>query len=296
MRGRVLAVYLSICVLWGSTWSLNALALRDVPPLLFVGVRSALAAALLAPVALRQMSGIPWRWMTGIAVLQVAIPYGLMFIAQQWTPSALCAVLFASFPVWMVLFARVMLPGEQLTPRRILGAILGISGVAVIQGSAFSRIDASSRVALGGVLIVTASILAAAANVLVRRSPHVVRPLALTFGQTAVSAALLLTASVAFEHGRVAVWSPLAMGAVVYLAVFGTIATYAGLYWLAPRVSVSAIGAIPLVDTTVAVALGALVLREPVGWNLFAGGALVLSAVALEAAAPPRPASSSALA
>jgi drug/metabolite transporter (DMT)-like permease len=288
MRGRVLAVYLSICVLWGSTWSVNAVALRDVPPLLLVGVRSALAATMLAPFALRELAGMSWRWVTAIAILQLTIPYGLMFVAQQWTPSSLAAVLFATFPVWMVLLARLFLPGEALTRRRLAGAVLGIAGVAVLQLPAFTRLDASARVALGGALIVVASVVSAAANVLVRRRPHAIRPLALTFAQAAIAAVALLAASALFERDRSVTWSPFALGAVVYLAAFGTVATYAGLYWLAPRVSVSAIGAIPLVDTTVAVALGALVLREHVGWNLAAGATLVLSAVALEAAGPSR--------
>jgi drug/metabolite transporter (DMT)-like permease len=52
----------------------------------------------------------------------------------------------------------------------------------------------------------------------------------------------------------------------------------------------AAIGAIPLLDTTVAVTLGALVLRERIGWPLLAGGALVLTAVALANQAPAEPA------
>jgi drug/metabolite transporter (DMT)-like permease len=291
MRGRVLGVYLSICILWGSTWSINAVALRDVPPLLLVGVRMALAALLLAPIAARQSAGMPWGWVASLGLLQVTIPYALMFTAQQWTPSALSAVLFATFPVWMVLLARALLPGEPLTPRRLTGAALGISGVAVLQGPAFLRLDASGRVALGGALIVLASILAATANVLVRRRPQLIKPFALVFGQTALAAVLLLSASALFERGRAVTWSPFALGAVVYLAVFGTVLTYAGLYWLAPRVSIVAIGTIPIVDTTVAVTLGALALREPIGWNLAFGGALVLGAVALEATAPARGAS-----
>jgi drug/metabolite transporter (DMT)-like permease len=41
------------------------------------------------------------------------------------------------------------------------------------------------------------------------------------------------------------------------------------------------IGVIPLIDTLVAVALGAVVLREPVGGRLWAGGAMILAGAAL---------------
>jgi drug/metabolite transporter (DMT)-like permease len=41
------------------------------------------------------------------------------------------------------------------------------------------------------------------------------------------------------------------------------------------------IGAIPLIDTLLALALGAAVLGEPIGWRLVIGGALVLGGAAL---------------
>ena len=83
------------------------------------------------------------------------------------------------------------------------------------------------------------------------------------------------------ERGAPIAFTPSAVAALVYLAVFATAVTYVGLYWLVPRVPIAALGAIPLLDTTVAVSLGALWLGETVGWHLAAGGALVLSAAAL---------------
>ena len=80
------------------------------------------------------------------------------------------------------------------------------------------------------------------------------------------------------------------MFALFYLAVLGTAVTYLFLFWLIPRVPLSAIGAIPLLDTTVAVILGTAVLGEAVGWPLLAGGALVLTGAALANQAPVEPA------
>ena len=69
--------------------------------------------------------------------------------------------------------------------------------------------------------------------------------------------------------------------AVAYLAVFGTAIPYLFLFWLLPRIPVAAIGAIPLLDTTFAVFLGTVVLREPLEPTLLAGGALVFAGAAL---------------
>jgi len=257
-------------------------------------VRMVLAAALLAPFALR---GGAWRVLAGpagrlialVGVFQIALPYGLMFVAQQWVPSGLAAILFATFPVWIAVLARLLLPGETLGPGRVAAALLGVAGVAVLQLPHLGRVEGSGPLALGSGLIVVASMVVALANVLARRHLVAVSPLAMTAGQVTVGAAVLMLAALVLEHGVPGAYTPRAIAALLYLAVFATAVTYIGLYWLVPRVPISAIGAIPLLDTTVAVALGALLLGERVGWHLAAGGAMVLAAAGLAARGPRAP-------
>jgi drug/metabolite transporter (DMT)-like permease len=288
VRARILLVYVAIAALWGSTWLFIRLGLRDLPPLLFAGTRMGIAAALLAPFALR---GGAWRELAGpargrvalVGLFQIALPYGLMFVAQQWVPSGLSAVLFATFPVWIALLARLLLPGERLTPSRLASAALGVAGVAVLEAPHLFHLEASARLALGGGLILVASVVVALANVLVRRDLLHVSPLAMTTGQAAVGSVVLLLAAALLERGRPAHLTPTAMLALGYLSVGGTALTYLGLYWLVPRISIAAIGALPLLDTTVAVTLGVVVLHEPVGWPLAVGGGMVLAAAGLAA-------------
>lgn len=269
------------------------IGLRDLPPLLFAGTRMLLAAAVLFPFALKAGLKIT-RSMVVVGVLQIGIPYALMFAAQQWLPSALTAVIFATFPVWLVLAARVMLPDERLTPRKLLACALGIGGVALLQLPAMRAAALSPLAPIGGVLVLSASIIAAFSNVLVRRDLGSYPAVSLTFVQVFVGALLILVFSLLLERGRPFAFTLPATLVLVYLAVFGTAVTYLCLFWLIPRVPMSAIGAIPLLDTTVAVILGALVLRERIGWPLLAGGALVLTGAALANQVPAEPAVESA--
>ncbi len=288
MRARIVLVYVGIAFLWGSTWASIKVGLRDLPPLTFAGVRMAIAAAVLLPFAarsgaLRVLAGELGPRVALVGVFQIALPFGLMFVAQQWVPSGLSAILFATFPVWIALLARALLPGERLTGPRIASAVLGICGVAVLELPSLAALQGSGRLALGSALIVLASIIVALANVLVRRHLVAVSPLTMTAGQTAIGAAALLAAALVLERGRPAAFTPNAVAALLYLAVFGTALTYVGLYWLVPRVPIATIGALPLLDTTFAVSLGTLVLAEPLTWHLAAGGGLVLVAGALAA-------------
>lgn len=292
MKATIVLVYAAVALLWGSTWAVIRIGLDDLPPLLFAGVRMALATAVLAPFAIRAggLGAVP-RGARGhvalVGMFQIALPYGLMFVAQQWVPSSLSAILFATFPIWIALLARLVLPGETLGPAKLLSALLGIAGIVVLQLPALRAFEASPRLALGSVLIVSASIIVALANVLVRRHLLAVPPLAMTTGQTAIGSVALLAAALLLERGRDVAFTPAAWGALVYLAVFGTALTYLGLYWLVPRIPIAAIGALPLLDTTVAVLLGAVLLDEPVGPNLAVGGAMVLFAAWLASRSGP---------
>jgi drug/metabolite transporter (DMT)-like permease len=282
---RVRLAWIGCCVLWGSTWLFIKLGLRDLPPLRFAAVRMSLAAAVLLPFAARAgLGGLARADLARVGfvgLLQIGIPYALLFAAQQWVASSLAAVLFATFPVWLLLIARVVLPGERLTSRKLVAAALGISGVLVLQLPALRAGDSGDRATVGGLLIVAAAIVVALANVLTRRGFHRIAPVVLTFVQVASGAALLVAVAALLDAGRAASWTARAAFAVGWLAVLGTALPYLMLFWLLPRIPVAAIGAIPLLDTTIAVCLGSLVLGEPLGWHLVAGGALVLGGAAL---------------
>ena len=296
LAGRRLAMYLALCLVWGSTWLAIKIGLADLPPLRFAAFRMALACVLVAPFAIAAWRGgarpdafekraIAWN-----GALQIGVQYTCIFIAEQWIESGVAALLFATFPIWVGIFAHYLLPAEPLTRRTLASAALGLAGVAVIESRALARIfDAETRPLLaGGALMVAASLVAGYANVLNKKHLGRVAPIHNVFGQTVVGSAMLLALAFAFERGEAARWTPAATGALVYLAVMGTALPFAGLFWLIPRVPVAVIGTIPVVDTVIAVALGALVLGEELSWRLFVGGALILGAVLLVARAGPQ--------
>lgn len=305
LSGRRLAVYVFLCAVWGSTWLGIKIGLRDLPPLRYAGFRMAMACLLLAPVALARRGRVPIRgrnptrreiFLVGVAgFLQIGVCYAFLFVASQWIESGLAAILFSSFPIWIGLFGHYLLPDEPLTRRTVASAALGLTGVGIIEGPAIATLSAStsSRLLLGGALVFASAIVAAYANVLNKRSFADVSPIFNVWGQTFIGAAFLLLAALVFERGAPARWTPSAILSLGYLAIFGTALTFAGLFWLIPRVPVAVIGTIPLVDTFIAVLLGSVVLRERLSPRIFAGGLLILAGVLL-AASPRRSASISA--
>ncbi|RKH15747.1 EamA family transporter [Corallococcus praedator] len=286
-----IAVAYAICFLtWGSTWAVVKVGLEDLPPLRFVGTRMLIAGVALLPFARSRGAtlggGTGWR-IAGIGVLQLAVPFGLLFVAQQWIPSSWSALLFSTFPVWLLLVGRVLLPDQPLTPQKLFAAVLGLTGVVALQHQELVSLSLSAQVLLGCGMTLGAASVVAVANVLVRQHMTHVPPHLLTLVQTLSSAVLLLGASALLEWNQPAHWTPRALGALLYLALGGTVITYQCLYWLLPRISLAALGAMALLDTLVAVTLGVALLGEPLTPSLLAGGVLILTAAAIANREPP---------
>jgi drug/metabolite transporter (DMT)-like permease len=291
LRGRALAVYVLLCAIWGSTWLSIKIGLQYLPPLRFAAFRMALACLVLAPFAFRRRDHRPtrreWGFVALAGFLQIGLFYALIFIAQQWIESGLAALLFATFPICAGIFAHFLLPDEPLTAKTIAAAGLGLSGVALIEGAAIVRALQADFGALlrGGGLVFAAAIVSGFASVVVKKHLGRVDPIVNVSAETLVGAAFLLPVAALFEGGQPARWTPAAVGSLFYLAIFGTAVTFAGLFWLIKRVPISVVSTIPLVDTLIAVVLGAVVLGERLPARALAGGALILLGVVLAARA-----------
>jgi drug/metabolite transporter (DMT)-like permease len=293
LRGSRLAMYVALCAVWGSTWLAIKIGLRDLPPLWFAGIRMALACLLLTPFALRSSAGNlsarQKRWVAWTGLLQIGVAYACVFQAEEWIDSGLAALLFATFPIFIGLFAHVMLPDEPLRARTLVSALLGLGGVAVIEAPAARAAlsGATGTLVAGGVLMLISAVAAAYANVAYKKHLGGVAPLLTTWGQTLVGSAFLLLLALLFERGAPLHWTTSSVSALLYLAIFGTALPFVGLFWLLRRVPVALIGTIPVVDTVIALALGSLVLGEILSPRVLFGGLFILAGVLL-AASPAR--------
>ena len=291
LRGRTLAMYVALCAVWGSTWLAIKIGLRDLPPLWFGGIRMALACLLLTPFAWRSRKSAPpltprqKRWVAWAGLLQIGVAYACVFQAEKWIDSGLAALLFATFPVFIGLFAHRMLPDEPLRPRAIAAALLGVGGVAVIEGpEALAALSgATPTLVAGGALMVVSALAAAYSNVAFKKHLGGVAPLVTTWGQTMAGSAFILLLAAAFERGEPLRWTASSVASLLYLSVCGTALPFVGLFWLLRRVPVAIIGTIPVVDTVIALALGSLVLGESLSPRVLVGGLLILAGVLLAA-------------
>ena len=279
----VAAAYLTLCVIWSSTWLAIKIGLQDLPPISFVSLRFAIAIAVLLAISVGRVRLLPLRrddfkLLAYTGVLMFAMNYALLFWAELYVSSGLSAVLQATIPIFGMVFAHFILPGEPLRWQRVAGAVLAVGGVAVI----CSRLlDFGGLLAFwGGVAVVFGAATAAFSNVMLKARALKLAPAMIAAWQMIFGTVPLLVLGFIVDGNPLHFhWTKTAVFCLLYLAIPGSALAFLLLYWLLPRMSVTNLQTISLITPPGAVLLGWLLGGETFSlWSL-AGGALVLAGV-----------------
>ncbi len=275
--------WVTLCIVWSSTWLAIKIGLRDLPPISFVAIRFLIAIIVLIAVSIGPTRLLPLRRseyvvlaITGI--LMFAVNYTLLFWAELHVSSGLAAVLQATIPIFGMFFAHSMLPDEPLRLHRLTGAIIALGGVTVICGR---LLGFNGPLAFwGGVAVVVGAASAAYANVLVKARSIQLAPAMLAAWQMIFGITPLLILGLAIDGNPARFhWTTTAIFCLFYLAIIGSALTFLLLYWLLPRLTVAQLQSISLITPPGAVMLGWLMGGETLPLSSLLGAGLVLTGV-----------------
>jgi drug/metabolite transporter (DMT)-like permease len=155
MTRRGLILFALMSVIWGIPYLFIRIAVAEISPAMLVLTRTALAAAILLPIALLRVDIRPilarWRWLLAFAAIEIAIPWIALGSAEQQLSSSLTGLLIAGVPLVGTLFALATGSAERVGSTAWLGLFIGLVGVAAIVGF---DLEASDTVALVQIAIV----------------------------------------------------------------------------------------------------------------------------------------------
>ena len=283
-QARLIGAYCVLILVWGTTWAAIRMGLAGVPPFTGVALRFALAGAVLlaaAPwlgVRLGRSRREVWLWIAN-GGLSFCLSYSIVYWSEQYIPSGLAAVLFATYPLFVAALAHALLPGERLSLRSVAGMLLGFAGVAVIFSDDL-RLLGGERVRQAALVMLVSPLVSALATVLVKRWGSGIHPLSLAAMPMLICAAVMGPVALVLERGRPILWDARSIGALVYLALLGSAVTFTIYYWVLARVPATRVALITYVIPIVALAVGAVAFGEPLRPRVLAGSALVLAGVA----------------
>lgn len=282
---KYLAVWLLLCLIWGSTWIFIKLGLDDWPPFTFAALRFLLAASILWGIVLVRGRKLPrarrdWGMMAWLGVVSFSVNYGLVFWGENRISSGLTAVLQSMIPAFGLMMAHHYLPNERITPAKLIGVALGIVGVGVIFAD---QIKVAGTAALwGSAAIVVSAFCVAYSNVQVKlHCGHLDTPVVVA-GQMSFGAMPLLAASWMAESGPFNLrWTMAAAVSLVYLAIVGSVIAFLLYFWMVKKIDVTKTMLISLVTPVVALLLGWLARGETLSWRLALGSGAILSGIGM---------------
>jgi drug/metabolite transporter (DMT)-like permease len=270
-------------VVWGGTFMVVAVVLRDYGPVTVAAARTALGAVALVALALALGRPFPrnprvWAYALPIGLASAALPFFLLSWGQQHVPSAFAGLSMAALPLFVLPLAHVF-TDDKMSLRKSLGVVFGFAGALVLMGPSLGALGQGESAALGQAACLGATLCYATASILTRRCPPV-DPVALSALSLVVGALVLVPLMLVFEGvpawtGGITAWGLVALGLVPTAGaavlrvqvirsagpVFMTLVNYQVPLW--------------------SMAFGALVLSETLPLRFFAALALILFGIAI---------------
>jgi drug/metabolite transporter (DMT)-like permease len=270
--------YLTVAIVWGSTYFAIALGLEAFTPYGMVALRFSVAA--LVALLLGRIRREPWPTAreTGHLVIVGALLLGCSNTLVSWAelhvPTGIVAVLAALVPLWLAVFT---MGREPLGRNGWLGLVLGLAGVAVLVWPA-----RGVTIHVGGfAAMVVAPMLWSWGTLHGKHHVHgggLFTNVAVQMATAGLMGLLLAPLTGGFLRGPVTHKALLAVG---YLVLFGSLLAFTAYIYLAKAWPPAKMGTYAYLNPLVAVLLGVFLLREAFTFREACGMVVILGAVAL---------------
>jgi drug/metabolite transporter (DMT)-like permease len=268
-------LFAAMSVIWGVPYLFIKIAVGELSPVAVAGSRTLLAALVLIPLAARAGALRPaaraWRWVATFGLLEMAGPWVLLGHAETRVSSGFAGLMIATVPIIGVLVARLRGDRTAFARVRLLGVSTGILGVACLVGvdSLAGHVDPLSVIEL-----VLVAVGYAVAPVIAATTLADVPALGVIALSVALVAALFLPWTVA-EYAQ-GLPSAQVLWSVAILGLVCTALAFVLFFRLIAAVGPVRATVITFLNPAVAVALGVMVLGEPLTAGIVLGFPLVL--------------------
>lgn len=276
LRHALLAA--AVALVWGVSFTVVELGLRDLPPVLFSALRFALvfaAAAFVAP-----PRDLRVRTVILVGLVGSTGHFGLLFCAMNaGMPAGMASLVIQLQAVFTMAFAMLVL-GERVSVRQAAGAALALAGIALI------AVGRGGGFPIGALLLTVAAAASWGAGNVATRHAAPQSPVSLIVWSACVPAVVLGALSLHLEGPTViadALGSLDAGGlaALAYLAPVATVFGFSAFAWLLREHPASRVAPFALLVPVAGIAAAALVLGERPGMPELVGAVVIISGLAL---------------
>ena len=272
--------FVCLGLVWGSSFLWIKLALGEVSPAMLVFFRAGIAFLGLSVLWIIRRPEMHWRDFWKFLVMGVfnhAFPILLICWSETHISSGLASILNSTVPLFTIMIGPIFLSDERITLPRLLGLVIGFSGVIILAANETTTGDMLSSV--GIVTMLVAALSYAAAGVFARKAMTGISHEAQSIGQMGTAFLVMIPTVLIADPTFPLPVHTITWVALVWLGLLGTFITLLVWFSLLNSVGPLKTSMVTYMFPLMGVLLGWIVLGEQPTWRLLVGGVLVILAV-----------------
>lgn len=282
MKTKDWVIFLLLGSIWSASFLWIKIAIREIGPMTLVafrvlfGMLTGVGITLLAR-AVWPRDRRTWGVLLLLGVTSVAVPFFLISWGEQTIDSAVASILNATVPLFTIVFAHLFTRDDRITIYKIIGLILGFTGVIVLMSNGLCAESHNSVIGQAAVLL--AAVFYAASSVFARLNTEHVAGLVRGAAPLISASALMWLVAPTLEAPFHFPAHPMTWVALLWLGVLGSGVALMLWYYLLHAVGPTRTTMVTYIFPLGGMILGVIFLDERLTWQLVTGAALIIGSL-----------------
>lgn len=274
--------WLSVSIIWGTTYLAIRVGVSHIPPMLFAGIRWIIAGLIFVTILkLNHIKLPPFKDLKHIALmglLMLGFGNGLVVTGEQFISSGLAALLITTVPFWIVGFDSLALRKSAFNKFIISGLLLGLVGVTAIFGDNWR--DLFDKNYFIGVLSILGAVVSwSIGSVYSKHKKINAHPLMSAAVQMLVAGLAQTMLGVSLGELPGIKFSNEGFYSLLYLIIFGSIFGYGSYIYAIEHLPLSLVSTYAYINPIIAVFLGWFILDEKLNLYMILAAVLIIAGV-----------------
>ena len=283
MKTKHWLVFITLGLIWSSSFLWVELALREIGPITLVAFRAFFGFLFGVAVVVTQRIPLPRTWkewapLIVLGLTNIAIPFFLISWGQKSIDSGVASILDATVPLFTILVAHFMLHDDKMTTPKVLGLLTGFAGVVILMSK---DLGASSSSLLGQLAVILACIFYAGSSIIARVFTEGTSATMRGLGPLVSASSVMIASAFIFESPIKIPTLPITWIALLWMGILGSGLAFIMLFYLIHEIGPTRTTMVTYLFPLGGVTLGVIFLNEALTWQIITGAALIISSLAI---------------
>lgn len=278
MKTKHWLVFITLGLIWSSSFLWVELALREIGPITLVAFRAFFGFLFGVAVVVTQRIPLPRTWkewapLIVLGLTNIAVPFFLISWGQKSIDSGVASILDATVPLFTILVAHFMLHDDKMTTPKVLGLLTGFAGVVILMSK---DLGASTSSLLGQLAVILACIFYAASSIIARVFTEGTSTTVRGLGPLVSASAVMIPSALIFEAPLKIPTLPITWIALLWMGILGSGLAFIMLFYLIHEIGPTRTTMVTYLFPLGGVTLGVIFLNEALTWQIVTGAVLII--------------------